>query len=68
MARVIAIAAPLLIIAGLGIGGTVVLNALKPEPEKADDARVGLNVFAEKVRRGDLKITRLGTFHADGSA
>ena len=57
MARVIAIAAPLLIIAGLGIGGTVVLNALKPEPEKADDARVGLNVFAEKVRRGDLKIT-----------
>ena len=34
MARVIAIAAPLLIIAGLGIGGTVVLNALKPEPRK----------------------------------
>jgi len=57
MARIIAIAAPLAIIAVLGVGGTVFLQALKPEPEKADEARIGLNVFAEKVRRGDLKIT-----------
>ncbi|MBD3768823.1 MAG: efflux RND transporter periplasmic adaptor subunit [Rhodobacterales bacterium] len=57
MARVIAIIAPLAIIAGLGVGGTFVLQNLKPKPEKAEEARVGLNVFAEKVRRGDLQIT-----------
>ncbi len=57
MARVIAIIAPLAIIAGLGVGGTFVLQSLKPKPEKAEEARVGLNVFAEKVRRGDLQIT-----------
>jgi RND family efflux transporter MFP subunit len=56
MARVIAIAAPILIIVGLGVGGTVALSALKPVPEKAEEARTGLNVFAEKVRRGELKI------------
>ncbi|MEZ5999246.1 efflux RND transporter periplasmic adaptor subunit [Hyphomonas sp.] len=57
MARIIAIAAPIAIIAVLGVGGTVVLQNLKPEPEKAEEARVGLNVFAEQVRRGDLQIT-----------
>ena len=57
MARVLAIATPVLIILGLGVGGTVLLQQLKPEPEKAEEARIGLNVFAEKVRRGDLQIT-----------
>lgn len=57
MARVIAIAAPVLIILGLGVGGSVLLQQLKPEPEKAEEARIGLNVFAEKVRKGDLKVT-----------
>ena len=57
MARIIAIAAPIAIIAVLGVGGTVALSALKPVPEKAEEARIGLNVFAEKVHRGDLKIT-----------
>lgn len=57
MARVIAIVAPLAIVAVLGVGGTVVLQKLKPEPEKAEEARIGLNVFAEKVRRGDLQIS-----------
>ena len=57
MARVIAIAAPILIIAGLGVGGTILLGQLKPEPEKAEEARVGLNVFAEPITRGDLEIT-----------
>ena len=57
MARVIAIVAPLAIVAALGVGGTIVLQQLKPEPEKAEDVRIGLNVFAEKVRRGDLQIT-----------
>nr|WP_321439961.1 efflux RND transporter periplasmic adaptor subunit [uncultured Hyphomonas sp.] len=57
MARIIAIAAPIAIIAVLGVGGVAVLSALKPEPEKAEEARIGLNVFAEKVRKGDLQIT-----------
>jgi len=57
MARIIAIAAPIAIIAVLGAGGFAVLSALKPEPEKAEEARIGLNVFAEKVRKGDLQIT-----------
>ncbi len=57
MARVIAIVAPLAMVAVLGVGGTVVLQSLKPEPEKAEEVRVGLNVFAEQVRRGDLQIT-----------
>ncbi|MEZ6011088.1 MAG: efflux RND transporter periplasmic adaptor subunit [Hyphomonas sp.] len=57
MARVIAIVVPLAIVAVLGVGGTVALSALKPEPEKADEARIGLNVFAEPIRRGDLEIT-----------
>ncbi|MCA8898608.1 MAG: efflux RND transporter periplasmic adaptor subunit [Hyphomonas sp.] len=56
MARIIAIAAPILILAGLGVGGTVVLSKLKPEPEKADEAPAGLNVFAEKIREGNLEI------------
>ena len=50
MARVIAIVVPLAIVAVLGVGGTVALSALKPEPEKADEARIGLNVFAEPIR------------------
>jgi len=57
MARVIAIVVPLAIVAVLGVGGTIVLSALKPEPEKAEEARIGLNVFAEPVRSGDLQIT-----------
>ena len=56
MARVIAIAAPILILVGLGVGGTVVLSQLKPEPEKADEAPAGLNVFAENIREGNLEI------------
>lgn len=57
MGRILAIAAPLLIIILLGVGGTVVLTALKPQPEKAEPAEGGLNVFAEKVTMGDLELT-----------
>ncbi len=59
MGRVIAIVAPFVILGGLGVGGMVVLDAIKPVQEKVEDARTGLNVFGEKVRRGDLKLTAL---------
>ncbi|MEH6488259.1 efflux RND transporter periplasmic adaptor subunit [Hyphomonas oceanitis] len=57
MGRLVSILAPLGIILVVGIGGSFVLHAIKPEPEKADEARAGLNVFAEPVRRGDLHLT-----------
>jgi RND family efflux transporter MFP subunit len=57
MGRVIAIILPILILLVLGVGGTVVLGALKPTPEKAEPARGGLSVFAEPITKGDLKLT-----------
>ncbi|MBU1288462.1 MAG: efflux RND transporter periplasmic adaptor subunit [Alphaproteobacteria bacterium] len=57
MGRLVSILAPLGIIVVVGGIGSVVLHAIKPEPEKADEARAGLNVFAEPVRRGDLHLT-----------
>lgn len=57
MGRLVVILAPLGIIVVVGGIGSVVLHAIKPEPEKADEARAGLNVFAEPVRRGDLHLT-----------
>jgi RND family efflux transporter MFP subunit len=57
MGRLVSILAPIVIIIIVGIGGSVVLNLIKPEPEKADEARAGLNVFAETVYRGELKLS-----------
>ncbi len=57
MGRLIAIIAPLLIILILGIGGSVALNLIKPEPEKVEAPHGGLNVFAEPITRGDLQLT-----------
>lgn len=57
MGRLIAIIAPLLIIAVLGVGGFVVVQGMKPEPEKKDEPRAGLNVFAEPVRETALTLT-----------
>ena len=57
MGRLVSILAPIGIIILVGVGGTVVLNMIKPEPEKADDPRAGLNVFAEAVYRGDLELS-----------
>lgn len=57
MGRLVSILAPIGIILIVGIGGSFVLNMIKPEPEKADDPRAGLNVFAEAVYRGDLELS-----------
>ena len=57
MGRLVSILAPIGIIIIVGIGGSVVLNMIKPEPEKADEARAGLNVFAEAIYRDDLHLT-----------
>lgn len=56
MGRIISILVPLVIILVLGVGGVAVLSSIKPQPEKAEEARGGLNVFAEPIRRGDLKL------------
>lgn len=57
MGRLIAIIAPIAIIIVLGVGGVIAVNAMKPEPEKSDEPRAGLNVFAEPVRAGSLTVT-----------
>jgi RND family efflux transporter MFP subunit len=57
MGRLIAIIAPIAIILVLGIGGFIAIQAMKPEPEKKDEPRAGLNVFAEPVRTGALTLT-----------
>ncbi len=57
MGRLIAIIAPILIILVLGIGGFIAVQAMKPEAEKSDEPRAGLNVFAEPVREVALTLT-----------
>ncbi|MFN7178531.1 efflux RND transporter periplasmic adaptor subunit [Hyphomonas sp.] len=57
MGRLIAIIAPIAIIAILGVGGFIAIQAMKPEPEKNEEPRAGLNVFAEPVREGALTLT-----------
>jgi len=57
MGRLIAIIAPIAIILVLGIGGFIAVQAMKPEAEKSDEPRAGLNVFAEPVREVALTLT-----------
>jgi RND family efflux transporter MFP subunit len=57
MGRLVSILAPIGIIIIVGIGGSLVLNLIKPEPDKAEEARAGLNVFAEPIYRDDLHLT-----------
>lgn len=57
MGRLIAIFAPIGIILLLGVGGVFAVNAMKPEPEKSDEPRAGLNVFAEPVTETALTLT-----------
>ena len=39
---------------GIGVGGFVVLNTLKPKPEQAAERPSGLSVFGEQVVKDDL--------------
>jgi len=57
MGRLIAIIAPIAIIAVLGVGGFVVVQGMKPEAEKSEEPRAGLNVFAEPVQEVALTLT-----------
>lgn len=57
MNRIFAILLPILILAGLGIGGIAMLNSIKPETKKAEEAPNSLKVFAEQVRVVDLELT-----------
>lgn len=57
MRRLISIILPIVIIVFLGGGGIFAINAMKPEPEKSEEPRAGLNVFAEPVREGALTLT-----------
>ncbi len=57
MKRFFAIFLPVAILIGLGAGGWLVLNSLKPETQKAEEPPKSLKVFAEKVRRDDLKLS-----------
>lgn len=57
MTRVLAILLPILILGILGIGGSVILGALAPEPEENDSPPAGLSVFAEPIVTGDLTIS-----------
>ena len=44
MGRLISVLIPIGILAVVGIGGVAALSAIKPKPEKAEEARAGLNV------------------------
>lgn len=57
MSRVLAIVLPFLILAVLGLGSTVALGMLAPEPEESDEAPAGLSVFAEPIIAGDLTLS-----------
>ena len=57
MGRIIAIAAPIVILIAMIFLAFPVLNMLKPPPEKAEELPGGLNVFAEAIVTDDLKLT-----------
>ncbi|MEM7662343.1 MAG: efflux RND transporter periplasmic adaptor subunit [Pseudomonadota bacterium] len=56
MNRLFAIILPIIIIVVLGFGGSLLLDALKPEPETSDEPPQALSVFAERTERRDLKL------------
>jgi len=56
MGRLIAIIAPIAIILILGIGGFLAVQGMKPEAEKSEEPRAGLNVFAEPVQEVSLTL------------
>lgn len=54
MNRFLSILITLVMLIGIGGGGYIVLNVLKPKPEQAPERPVGLSVFGEQVARDDL--------------
>ena len=57
MGRILAIIAPILIILVLGVGGFVAVGMMKDPPEKVEEVKSGLTVFAEPVREGTLELS-----------
>ncbi|MEM9738807.1 MAG: efflux RND transporter periplasmic adaptor subunit [Pseudomonadota bacterium] len=57
MTRVLTILLPLLILIVLGVGGSILLSNLAPEPEENDSPPAGLSVFAEPIEVGDLTLS-----------
>ncbi|MFC6198950.1 efflux RND transporter periplasmic adaptor subunit [Ponticaulis profundi] len=54
---ILAVGLPVAILGVLGFGGFIALGALKPKPEKAAEAPLGLAVFYEPVKQLDLQLT-----------
>ncbi len=54
LGKVFPVLITLIMVGVIGVGGFVVLNALSPKPEQAEEAPAGLSVFAERVRIDDL--------------
>ncbi len=57
MTRILTIVLPILILLVFGVGGAVLLGQLAPEPEEAEEAPVGLSVFAEAITTDDITLT-----------
>ncbi|MEM5518687.1 efflux RND transporter periplasmic adaptor subunit [Henriciella sp. AS95] len=57
MKRIIMLILPVLVLAGLVVGGFVLMQALKPQPERAEEEPRGLSVFAEAAEIRDLSLT-----------
>ena len=55
--RVLAVAIPVLILGGLVFGGVIVMEQLKPKPEKAEEQPRGLSVFAEAAELTDIELS-----------
>ncbi len=57
MQRILSVILPIAIVLVLGVGGYAGIQAMRPKPEKVDEPRGGLNVFAEPVRAGSITLT-----------
>lgn len=57
MKRILALLMPIIVLAGLVIGGFVVMQMLKPQPERAEEEPRGLSVFAEAAELTELELT-----------
>jgi RND family efflux transporter MFP subunit len=57
MKRILLLLMPVLVLVGLVAGGFVLMQALKPQPERAEEEPRGLSVFAEAAETRDLSLT-----------